>query len=219
MEVLFEKGKIITNGYFYEDVPYDVAANALSVCFDGKGGISRYYSPFAQKNYIEKSNCVSIYKDGERIGAYTDKTVCMIGRTQEVHLKKKDCDIVINQFINKDDNAVFAEITFSVEKPSGFTVVYGVSEKWFIPVLVSDGNCVYDEENMSFIFSVDVSGKKTIRFVTSYDKDKAYCDGLLLKFNEKQRQVREEIDNVIIPDSAENEEEKALYLSALFCCL
>ena len=40
MKVSFQNGRIVTDGYLHEDVPYDVSANNLSVCFDGKGGIT-----------------------------------------------------------------------------------------------------------------------------------------------------------------------------------
>ena len=81
MKVSFLNGRIVTDGYFYEDVPYDVSANNLSVCFDGKGGLSKYLSVRSGKNYSARS-MLSLYKDGEQIGAYTAKQTKMAGRMQ-----------------------------------------------------------------------------------------------------------------------------------------
>ena len=38
MKISFLNGRIIAEGYLHEDVPFDVAGNNLSVCFDGKWG-------------------------------------------------------------------------------------------------------------------------------------------------------------------------------------
>ena len=72
MKVSFSNGRIVTDGYFHEDVPYDVSANNLSVCFDGKGGLTKYLSVRSGKNYSTRS-MFSLYKNGGRVGAYTKK--------------------------------------------------------------------------------------------------------------------------------------------------
>ena len=76
MQYSFLNGRIITDGYLYEDVPYDVSANNLSVCFDGKGGMSKYLSVKTGRNYSPRS-VLSVYKNGERVGAYTKKKTKM----------------------------------------------------------------------------------------------------------------------------------------------
>ena len=66
MTVNFSNAQIVADGYLHEDVPYDVSANNLSVCFDGKGGISKYLSVRSGIDYSVRS-MTSFYKDGERI--------------------------------------------------------------------------------------------------------------------------------------------------------
>lgn len=51
MKVSFLNGQIVADGYLHEDVPYDVSANNLSVCFDGKGGFRNIY-PFVTEEII-----------------------------------------------------------------------------------------------------------------------------------------------------------------------
>ena len=55
MKVSFLNGQIVADGYLHEDVPYDVSANNLSVCFDGKGGISKYLSVRNGRDYSVRS--------------------------------------------------------------------------------------------------------------------------------------------------------------------
>ncbi len=223
MKIFFSNGRIVTDGYFYEDVPYDVSANNLSVCFDGKGGLSKYLSVRTGNNYSSRS-MFSVYKDGERIGAYTKKTVKMAGRIQEICLLGDGYRIEMKQFIVRDDDAVFVEMAFFAEENASFTVVYGMGcggVAWTFPAFACSlpHKCV--QENMCFEFGVNVSGGEAqyVRFVMSYEENPSYCEGLLFCFNEKAQIARGEIDSVAIPASVQTEEEKALYLSALFCSL
>ncbi len=220
MKISFLNGRIVTDGYFYEDVPYDVSANNLSVCFDGKGGLTKYLSVRSGKNYSMRS-MTSVYKDGERVGAYTKKQTRMAGRMQEIILSGEGYRAAIKQFITKDDDAVFVTMAFWSEKNTDFTVVYGIGdgEDWSVPSFSCD--CPYKvvQENMCFELNVSVCGEKRIQFVFSYEKDQAYCDALHASFLEKEKEVLREIDEIVIPSSVQTEEEKALYLSALFCCL
>ncbi len=220
MKVSFLNGRIVTDGYLYEDVPYDVSANNLSVCFDGKGGISKYLSVRSGKNYSMRS-MTSVYKDGERIGAYTAKQTRMAGRMQEILLSGAGYRAAIQQFITKDDDAVFVAMTFWAEKNTDFTVVYGMGdgEDWSVPSFSCD--CPYKavQENRCFELNVSVRGEKRIQFVFSYEKDQAHCDALHASFLQKEKEALREIDEIVFPAAVETEEEKALYLSALFCCL
>ena len=64
MKNTFLNGRIIVDGYLYEDVLFDVAGNNLSVCFDGKGGVSKYLSVLTGKNYTSRS-VLTLYKNRE----------------------------------------------------------------------------------------------------------------------------------------------------------
>ena len=218
MIVNFCNGRIVTDGYLYEDVPYDVSANELSVCFDGKGGVSKYLSARSGRDYSIRS-MTSFYKNGERVGAYTRKQTKMVGRGQEITILGEGYRIEMKQFITKDDDAVFIEMGFFAEQKLDFTVVYGTGYSWEIPKFACDSECTFVEENMHLLMPVTVEGEKRIRLVFTYEESTEYCTQLLTAFTQKMQSVQKEVDDVVIPASAETEEEKALYLSALFCCI
>ncbi|MBR1974341.1 MAG: hypothetical protein IKA20_00655 [Clostridia bacterium] len=218
MKVSFLNGQIVADGYLHEDVPYDVSANNLSVCFDGKGGISKYLSVRSGRDYSVRS-MTSLYKDGERVGAYTEKRVSMVGRGQKIEILGDDYRIEMKQFITKEDDAVFVEINFFAERKTEFTLVYGTGYSWKTPALACDGENTFVEENNHFLIPVSAKGEKRIRFVFAYEEDKDYCEHLLSVFDEKLQAMQKEVEDVVIPASAQTEEEKALYLSALFCAI
>ena len=218
MEVSFLNGQIVADGYLHEDVPYDVSANNLSVCFDGKGGISKYLSVRSGRDYSVRS-MTSFYKDGERVGAYTAKRVSMVGRGQKIDIFGDGYRIEMKQFITKEDDAVFVEVSFFAERKTDFTLVYGTGYSWETPALACDGENAFVEENSHFLIPVSAESEKRIRFVFAYEEDKGYCERLLSAFDEKLQAMQKEVDDVIIPASAQTEEEKALYLSALFCAI
>ena len=216
MKVSFKNGQIITDGYLYEDVPYDVSANNLSVCFDGKGGISKYLSVSTGQNYVTRT-MFCLYKDGVFLGAYTTKQTRMAGRIQEITFTADGCRIEMKQFITKDDAAVFVEMAFFCDEKARFTLLYGPA--WDAPSFSANHPYVYVEENTSFKFEVDVCGEARLRYVYSFEKEQAVSDALLSAFEEKLQAAYAEVAQVKIPASAETEEEKALYLSTYFCAL
>ena len=220
MKVSFINGQIVADGYLHEDVPYDVSANNLSVCFDGKGSLSKYLSAKNGKNYSNQPFFV-VYKDGERVGAYTQKRVTMAGRIQEIELLGEDYRLQMKQFIVAKDDAVFLDLTFHSETPTEFVVLYGVDGglDWIIPASSCDNPYEVIAENMYFQLTCKVQGEKHIRFVFSYEETESYCEKLLAQFEEKLSGANKEINDVVFPASVQTEEEKALYLSALFCCL
>lgn len=216
MKHSFLNGRIIADGYLYEDVPYDVSANNLSVCFDGKGGITKYLSVRNGVNYSERS-MASFYVGGIRVGAYTEKQVSMAGRMQEICLSGDGYRIEIKQFITKQDEAVFVEMVFSAKEETEFTVVYGTGTSWAVPAFACDSGWEFVEENYAFKIPVAVCGEKRLRFVIAYEGNSSDCQLLLDRFDEKSSEAREEIDKVVFPASVQTEAEKAVYLSALFC--
>ena len=218
MKVSYSHGRIVTDGYLYEDVPYDVSADNFSVCFDGKGGITKYLSVNNQKNYSTRS-MFSVYKDGERIGAYTKKQTKMAGRMQTISLFGDGYQLEMKQFVAKADNAVFVEISFFADKSTEFTMLYGAGNFDAMPAFSCDIPYVKIEDNMFFQLNVSVCGEKRIRFVFTYEEGQEYCNRLLDSFQEKAENAHREIDEIKFPTSVQTEEEKALYLSALFCCI
>ncbi|MBQ8429545.1 MAG: hypothetical protein IJX30_05575 [Clostridia bacterium] len=218
MKVSYSSGRIVTDGYLYEDVPYDVSANNLSVCFDGKGGITKYLSVNNEKNYSTRS-MFSVYKDGERIGAYTKKQTKMAGRMQTISLLGDSYRLEMKQFITKTDNAVFVEMSFFADKNTEFSMLYGAGNFDTMPAFSCDLPYVKIEDNMFFQLNVSICGEKRIRFVFTYEEGQDYCNRLLASFQEKVESAHREIDEIVFPASVQTEEEKALYLSALFCCI
>ena len=169
MKVSYSNGRIVTDGYLYEDVPYDVSADNLSVCFDGKGGITQYLSVNNEKNYSTRS-MFSVYKDGERIGAYTKKQTKMAGRMQTISLFGDGYQLKMKQFVAKSDNAVFVEMSFFADKSTEFTMLYGAGNFDAMPAFSCDVPYVKIEENMFFQLDVQVCGEKRIRFVFAYEE-------------------------------------------------
>ena len=217
MKISFQNGRIVADGYFYENVPYDVSANNLSVCFDGKGSISKYLSVRSGKDYSE-SSFFSIYKNGEQVGAYTAKRVKMAGRIQEITLLGEDWRLEMLQFITKNDDAVFVEVRVYADKDARFDIVYGTGISWEIPAFSCSADHAWLEGNMCF--TVSMGGEcSQVQFVLSYEESKQYCDKLLAEFEQKRLSAQREVDDVKFPASAKTEEDKALYLSALFCSL
>ena len=210
MKISFLNGRIIAEGYLHEDVPFDVAGNNLSVCFDGKWGVSKYLSVNTGKNYASRS-VVTLYKNGERVSAYTKKKVTMVGRTQEIVVFGKGFEMEMKQFIAKEDNAIFVEMNFSVEESTDFTLLYGIGCAVGIPSVACECDYKYIGENAFFEMPINVCGRRCVRFVVSYEDGQAYCDGLLASFEEKRKQAYGEIDNISFPTSVQTEEEKALY--------
>ena len=218
MQISFKNGQIITDGYLHEDVPYDVSANQLSVCFDGKGGLSKYLSVRTGIEYSARS-MTSFYKDGRRIGAYTNKRTSMAGRKQEICLSDDGFRIEMKQFITKDGNAVFVDMRFYSDTKTEFTLLYGTGASWVVPAFACDGDWQWMDENYFFKVHVPVDGEKRLRFVVQYEGEPFVCEALLKSFDKYLHEAEAEIDGVIFPSSVKTEEEKALYMSALFCCI
>lgn len=218
MQISFKNGQIIADGYLHEDVPYDVSANQLSVCFDGKGGLSKYVSIRTGKEYSTRS-MTSFYKDGHRIGAYTKKRTSMAGRMQEICLTDDGCRIVMTQFITKDSDAVFVDMRFYADSQSEFTLLYGTGTSWVVPAFACDKPWQFMDENYCFKIPVAVCGEARLRFVVQYEGGASRCEKLLADFDAHLNEAKSEIDAVVFPDAVKTEEEKALYLSALFCCI
>ena len=216
MNTSFKNGRIVTDGYFHEDVPYDVSANNLSVCFDGRGGISKYLSVSTGKNYVPRST-FCLYKDGKQLGAYTEKCTRMAGRIQEIVLTGEDFRVEMKQFITQGDDAVFVDVAFFTEKNAKFTLLYGPG--WDKPAFSCSHPCPYVDDNMFFELHVDVCGEEHVQYVYSFKEEQAVCEQFLSKFAEKMQSAYAEVEGVAIPASAHTEEEKALYLSAFFCTL
>ena len=218
MEVSYKYGKIIIDGYFYEEIPYDVATDRLGVRFNGQGGLSKYLVIADGKEYSPRS-FFSLYKDGEAVGAYTVKHTECVGRVQEITLSGDDFRIYIKQFVVKDKDAIFNEITISSPEKSEFVLHYGMSTLFYSSALCCSEECSYVDENAYFEITQTVSGEKSIRVVYSYNQSIDYCKALLDDFGAFKEKAYGEISSVEIPSSVTSEMEKALYLSALFCAV
>ena len=146
MQFSFLNGRIITDGYLYENVPYDVSANNLSVCFDGTGGVTKYLSVKTGKNYSPRA-VFSLYKNGERVGAYAKKQTKMAGRTQEITIFGDGFQVEMKQFITKEDDAIFVEMLFTSQEEVDITALYGTGLVDEIPAFSCDGEWAFVEEN------------------------------------------------------------------------
>ena len=212
MRKTFRNGMIVVAGKNYEDALYDVCSNDLHVRFDGKGGITDYTVIHRSGNYVERLY-FSVFVDGEKLSAYCDKTVEMIGRTQKIVLKKGDCKISLLQFVPIVGNAAFYE--FRANKPGDYDVILDFSSAAKSFRFASGAETRFIHANSSIRLHTD----KSARFVLSFDTDDAYCKTMLARFAEHKKQVTDEIKSVKIPATAKTEKDKALYVSGILYAL
>ncbi len=214
MRKSFRNGMIVVAGKFFENVVYDVSSNDLHVRFDGKGGITNYSIVNRGGNYVQRT-FLNVFSGGEKItGAYCDKTVEMIGRTQKIVLKKGGCKISILQFVPIRGNAVFYE--FKASREGVYDLVLDLGD-----AAAKDFRFAANVESRFVVQnnSVVLHANKSARFVLSYDTDDAYCKAALSRFAEHKKKVVDEIRGVRIPPTAKTEKDKALYVSSVFCAL
>ena len=204
---------VVVAGKFYEDAAYDVCSNDLHVRFDGKGGITNYTVVNRGGSYVQRT-FLNVFSGGERItGAYCDKTVEMIGRTQKIVLKNGDCKISLLQFVPIAGNAVFYE--FKASKPGEYDVVLDLSDEGKGFRFAANVEYRFIPHNVSVVLRVN----KGARFVLSFDTNDAYCKTALSRFAEYKRAVADEIRGIVIPPTAKTEKDKALYVSSVFSAL
>ncbi len=213
MKKSFKNGKIIVRGKFYEDVIYDVFANDLRVTFDGKGGIINYTASNKPSSYIRRS-FLNLYINGEKLDAYSNKKVEMVGRMQKIILQKDKKKIEVLQFIPPVGNAVFYEIKTNT-KEDEYDIVVDVGQAIIHFNYATNVENEYIAENSS----VYMKTKNGLRFVLSYETDSKYCKKMLSKFTYYKKQVVDEYKNIVIPETAKTEKDKALYVSGIFCAL
>ena len=203
---------IVVAGKNYEEAVYDVSSNDLHVCFDGKGGITTYTVVNQGGNYAKRT-FLSVFVGGEKVSAFCDKTVEMVGRTQRIVLKTGDCKITVLQFVPVVGNAVFYEI--KANKVGEYDLVFDLGEAVNEVPFASDVENRFVAPNKSIILHTN----KSARLVLSYGTDDAYCKTMLSRFAEHKKRVLDEIKSVLIPPTAKTEKEKALYVSGIFSAL
>ena len=212
MRKTFRNGMIVAAGKSHEDAVYDVTSNDLHVRFDGKGGITNYTVVNRGGNYVERV-FFSVFVNGEKLSAFCDKTVEMVGRTQKIVWKKGDCRISVFQFVPIAGNAVFYEI--KANKTGDYDVVLDLSSAAKNYRFAAGAEHRFIPANDSILIHTD----KSARFVLSFDTDDAYCKTMFSRFAEEKKRVTDEIKGVVIPKTAKTEKDKALYVSSVLCAL
>ena len=109
MNISFENGRIVTTGALYDDVPYDVSNNSISVQFNGKGGINSYLK-INDKVFFDGLQVFKLFVNGKEIAFNTKKRVECIGRTQTVIYYSALAEIKIVSVLNEKVNAVITKI-------------------------------------------------------------------------------------------------------------
>ena len=212
MKKFFRNGSIVLVGKYHEDAHYDVFANDLHVCFDGKGGITTCTACNQPGSYVHRSY-LNLFVGGSRIDPFCEKRVKLIGRTQKILLKCGTVKISVFQFVAARENAIFYEITANRAGEYDAVLDLGQAKEGFRFAASVESRFV--PQNASLYLRTN----KTARFVFSYDTDEAYCERLLSRFSEYKAQAVSEYESVRIPRSARTEKDKALYVSSVLCAL
>ncbi len=212
MRKTFRNGMIVVAGKNYEEAVCDVLSNDLHVRFDGKGGITNYTVIHQSGNYAERT-FFNVFINGEKLSAFCDKSVEMVGRTQKIVWKKGDCKISLLQFVPVAGNAVFYEI--KANRTGDYDVILDLGSAARRSRFASGAEYRFIPDNDSILIHTD----KNARFVLSFGTDDAYCRTMLSRFAEEKKRMTDEIKGVKIPATAKTERDKALYVSSVLCAL
>lgn len=223
MKVEFKDGKIIAKGQYFEKAEYDMASDLASVVADGCGGLSSYRVANVAGNFIPTFLSLDLSVCGEPLSPYLPKSVEMVGRTQRVTLQTASGDLSITTFLAESVNGAFIRIEgdFSYDLSVNYR---GDKAKSAVGVTYVEGSSFrlsssvageWVEENDAFYLSATGRVDLLISFAsTTEDHEVAFAT-----FAEHYAATLAEIREVVIPDTAETEEERALYLSAYFTAL
>ena len=233
MNISFENGRIVTTGALYDDVPYDVSNNSISVQFNGKGGINSYLK-INDKVFFDGLQVFKLFVNGKEIAFNTKKRVECIGRTQTVIYYSALAEIKIVSVLNEKVNAVITKIEVtpmeSISFDLGIFMVGAITKQLtqlpdgsFVSpnsefYFASDVDFIGAGANQSFYWHIDACDEITSgNIVYGYKLDGA---AEILKNSDKYIDAAfAEIDNVELPASVKTEEDKAIYYSSYFCAL
>ena len=101
------KGEIIVTDQFHKKVCFDVANNRITAQFDGRGGISKYA---VMNKYSVFSAFYTLFTiNGKPLEYMCDKEVKMLGKKQITSFSEKGADVVIMQFLDRENNCIYVE--------------------------------------------------------------------------------------------------------------
>ncbi len=216
MKTDYNLGKIVVSGYLFEPVLYSVSTNALSVDFDGKGGISKLILCRDGKNYTDRTY-LSIFIDGERVSDFSNKTVENIGRTQKVTISSNNSKIIIDAYAPLNESVILYEVNFENLDGKEINYCFDVGSYGFIPKFASSNEYEYEHENLTYYIKRKKQDSNIMRFIVGYGAEQTECDNALKNFDNLKNELFEEIINVKLPSSVKTEEDKAFYYSTFFC--
>ena len=238
MKHYYQDGKICLKGQSWEQALYDVSNEKISVQFDGNGGLTKYLVGNQNKNHIHSFTALHFSLNGKHILLRAEKKVEMIGRMQTLILKQDGAEIKIVQFLSKEVNGVFYEITCSSEKVVDLEIVFDcgtgnkakqeyidevetniVSGAHFACCCSSPG--VWLQENHFFHVKADPARETVTRFLLSFDRE-LQAENVWEDFENFQKykaEAEQEVEDIVLPASVQTEEEKALYYSCHFVAL
>ncbi len=223
MSVGFENGRIVVKGKAFEEVPFDMGSESISVVADGKGGLLSYRVNDREENFVAPFLALTLFAEGTPISASTPKTVTMIGRKQEIEWDLGKGKVFLTVFLSKGVNGVFfslrsaLDLSFALdlraakEMPSARSARFASGDLRFS----SSEEIEWSKENECFYGCV----KDQIEMLLTFGGEEGAHREAFSAFDEALAETEREIEAVLPPRSAQSEEEKALYCLSCFAAL
>lgn len=215
MKKIIEKNAIVTEGFYYEEVPYHVSNEKTSVIFDGKGAVT-YYSEANTREFINWGFCC-IHDGGMHIDVLSEKRVEMLGRRQVITVKIPSGTLEIEQFLDKSANGVFMSCSLETEKDNAEVEVVYMQNRIKDIHVFADGNVGIIPENSSMNIVLSGTAKMAKIFFTFREEYGGQLDAAK-EYDAALKNCIAEINTIKLPAGL-SETEKAMFYSAYFCAL
>lgn len=131
-------GEIVVKEKFHKKISFDVANNRITAQFDGRGGISKYA---VMNKYSVFSAFYSLYSvDGAPLEYVCEKQVRMLGKKQITAFSEKGADVVITQFLDRENNCIYVEHKVTAAKDLTFKNVtnFGIDFSSYVQQLLAN---------------------------------------------------------------------------------
>ncbi|MFC0475768.1 hypothetical protein ACFFHF_10990 [Robertmurraya beringensis] len=124
---------LITEGFWYEPLEYDVSNKKVIGQFDGNIGISKYSVAGEWVIVTEKSWFTAWSVNGKRLSSRRTKKVSTLGRLMNITFDSGEeldsVEVSVNQYCNDNDNAMYIQMRFENkgDQPADVFVRHGMN--------------------------------------------------------------------------------------------
>lgn len=213
MKTKLKNKRIIVSAQGYEQVLFDIGTTKFFTQFDGRGGFKSFHYANNPRYNINAQSYLNIFIDGEPLSIFTKKKVINCGRIQKIIYELEDGKIVISQFGYESFILNRIKTTFKTKKE--IVLVNDYTAFVDVPKLVSNYPYEYLAPNYSYVIKANGS-KDDIKIAISFTDDPKK---IVRRVNSIEKQLTNEIDDMVMPEIANTEERKALYCSSMFTAL